>query len=151
MKNQEQLLRNKIEAYISEQESKYLILNALKNITDNHNEVTKVRIIKKLNSLYSGYHCFNNKEHGSRVMLKEQADRLINLSNYTLTKDEIDFLNLGVNCHLQPKYDHLTKKTEIEMLYHNIIDLEEKNDLIVNSNISNLLLAESCKNRYVRT
>ena len=68
--------------------------------------------------MYSGYNCINNNEFGSRIMFKENNNnRFINLSNFVLTKDKEDFLNLGLNYHLQPKYDHLTKKIEIELLY----------------------------------
>ena len=83
-------------------------------------------------------------------LAQENNNRFINLSNYVLTKDEEGFLNHGLNYHLQPKYDHLTKKIEIELLYQNIVNLEQKNEIIVNPDISSFLLAESSKNRHVK-
>ena len=148
---QEQQVREEINSYPLGYNIKQPIIDLLKDIIDNHNLVTKTRITKKLNTLYSGYHCFNNNnKFGSRVMFKENKNRFINLSNYELSNDEVEFLNLGLNYHLQPKYDHLTKKTEIEMLYQNILNLEEKNEVVVNPDISNFLVAESSKNRFVK-
>ena len=151
LKCEKQQLETEIELYQINDNIKQPILEILTNIINNHNLVTKTRISKKLNTLYSGYHCFKNSNYGSRIMFIQLTDRFINLSTYNLSKDEIDFLNLGLNCHLQPKYDQLIKKMEIESLYQNIINLENKSEITVNPNISNYLLAESSKNRFVKT
>ena len=81
----------------------------------NHNNVTKAKILKKLNNLYGG-----------KIFIKNDHQSFINLSSYVINQDEEDFLNLGLNCHLQPRYDKLQKQTEIEVLYQNILDLESK-------------------------
>ena len=62
----------------------------------------------------------------------------------------IVFMGIQSYYHLQPKYDHLTEKTKIEMLYQNILNLEEKNEVVVIPDISNFLVAESSKNRFVK-
>ena len=116
LKSEKHQLEMEIQIYPINDDIKQPILAILKNIIDNHNLVTKTRITKKLNTLYSGYHCLNNDKYGSRIMFKQPADRFVNLSTYNLSQDEIEFLNLGLNCHLQPRYDQLIKKVEIESL-----------------------------------
>ena len=57
----------------------------------------------------------------------------INLSNYELTKDEVNFLNLGINYHIQPKYSKIFKETEIEQLYTDLTDLNNKEEIYINN------------------
>ena len=69
------------------------IANALHETVKNYNEVVSTRIAKKLNGLYGGKVCLPNK-----------TDSYLNLSSKALTEDQKDFLNLGLNFHLQTKY-----------------------------------------------
>ena len=52
-------------------------------------DVVRERITRKLSKLYGG-----------PVNLKCEGDSFVNLSSRTLSDDEKDVLNLGVNCHL---------------------------------------------------
>ena len=65
------------------------------------------------------------KLHGSPLLLKQQPDSVINLSNLVLDEETKDILNIGMNCHLKTKYDMTRKKIEIEKLYTQIVN--EKN------------------------
>ena len=65
-RRQEQLLHDEITNYPIKNEIKQPIFDILISIIDNHNLVTKTRITNKLNTLFSGYHCINNGEFGSR-------------------------------------------------------------------------------------
>ena len=82
-----------------------------------------------------------------QVFYKEHINNFINLSDHQLTNLEEEFLNLGLNYHLQPKYDKLHKETELEVLYNNLIDLEKENKIAINPRIVDLLAAESSKHR----
>ena len=92
--------------------------------------------MKKLNTLY-----------GEKIFVKEQYQSFINLSNYCLDPHEIDFLNLELNFHIQPKYDKLHKLTELEILYQNILQQKSKGKVMVNNNLADLLRGESTKYR----
>ena len=148
---EENQLSREIQLYQTDKKVKEQVLNYLISLCNNFENVTKARIIKKLNTLYNGYHCFSNTTYGSRIMFKEHNNRFINLSDYEPTQEEIKVLNLGLNCHIQPKYDPLIKKTEMEILFQNIIKLEEQDQVITHPDLANYLRAESCKNRYVKT
>ena len=110
--------------------------NSLAVEVQNHDDITKTRILKKLNDLYGG-----------RLLYKNQHKSYINLSSYTLDEDEEEFLNLGLNFHIQPKYDKLHKQTELELLYENILKLQDKGKVTVHNNLADQLRAESTKHR----
>ena len=116
----------------------------LEEILENSHTVTKVRTIKKLNSLY-----LNGKPstHSRGLFVKETKDSFVNLSNYELNDLEIEFLNLGINCHIQPKYDKLQKQVELESLYQNLTTLEENNIITMKPEIVEQLKSESTKHR----
>ena len=116
-------------------------LRELKIKMDNFNNVLKAKTLKKLNQLYNG-----------QIFLKEETNCYVNLSQYELTENEKEFLNLGINFHLQPKYDRLTKKTELELLYNNLVNLGNKNKITINQDLQEQLASEGTKhrNRYNR-
>lgn len=70
-----------------------------------------------------------------------------NLSSVQLSKDEQDFLNLGINHKIAPKYDLAQKKAELEILYQDVLSLRGKRKIDVNPNIKEQLMAESTKDR----
>ena len=72
------------------------------------------------------------------------------MSTYQLTKDEEAFLNLGLNCHLLPKYNKLKKQVEIEVLYQRILELEKSKKITVNNNLADQLRSEATKHRNTR-
>jgi len=80
-------------------------------------------------------------------VLKTNTNSFVNLSDHHLTNDETEFLNLGLNYHIQPKYDKLHKETELEVLYDSLIELNKKNTISLNPNITTQLAAESTKHR----
>ena len=122
------------------------ILDALDIILRNSNNAAKCRILKKLNSLYHGKHI---KVKDMYFCLRDEVDCFINLSNYELNKNEKEFLNLGLNCHLESKYDKLSKKVELEMLYQNLLNLESQNKIVIKQELADQLRAESTKHRNI--
>ena len=66
----------------------------------------KLTLQKKLNNLYKG-----------NLLLPNNIDKYIDLSDCNLTQQQKDFLNLGPNCHLFQGYTSINKNTEIEILY----------------------------------
>ena len=75
-------------------------------IINNSDNVLKSNILKKLNKLYNG-----------QIYLKGEVNSFVNLSNYELSTDEKDILNLGLNYHIKNKYNELEKSVEKECLY----------------------------------
>ena len=108
----------------------------LKCILENSDRVQKTITCKKLNNLYNG-----------QITLKSEINNFVNLSDHSLTSNEKKFLNLGLNYHIQPKYDKLHKETEIEVLYNTLTELEIKNRIIIDTSMASKLAAESTKHR----
>jgi membrane-bound lytic murein transglycosylase len=93
-------------------------------------------ITKKLNKLY----------HGS-VLFPSDHDNFINLSNHNVTEVQREVLNMGLNCHLQPKFDIITKKVEMEILYDSISQLVDDGKITINQNLKEELRSEATKQR----
>ena len=75
---------------------------------------------KKLSNIYGG-----------PVPIKQTKDSVINLSSVELHNDIKEIFSLGMNCHIQQRYDHAHKKVEIEMLYENIKEKEKQKSLTI--------------------
>ena len=93
-----------------------------------------VKTIKKLSGLYGG-----------PLMLPEASDGFLNLSSVELTQNQKELLNLGINCHVQTKYDPLEKKANLEVLYQDIVQLEQNKKIAVHDDLKTLLAAEGRK------
>ena len=126
-------------------ESKASVTSALNVILQNSDEIGKTRILKKLNSVYHGN--FGNSKEKS-LCIKENVDNFVNLSNYVLSASEKEFLNLGLNCHIQPKYDKIHKQVELETLYQNLLNLESKKKVTIKPELSDRLRSEGTKHRH---
>ena len=100
--------------------------------------IVKTQLMKKLNKLYEG-----------EIITKNQENCFINLTNYQPTEEQINFLNLGLNCHIKGKYNKINKVTEIELLYKNLLDLERKEKVIINPSLQDQLKSESTKHRNI--
>ena len=93
--HQDTLINN----YDFDPEVKKQVLDAQQEFIQNFTDVKKTKILKKLNNLYNG-----------SIHIKEDINYFLNLSNYTLNENEKNFLNLGLNMHINSKYDKLHKK-----------------------------------------
>ena len=102
-----------------------------------YDKVVKERVLKKLNHLYGG-----------RVLLPNPSDCYINLSSVQLTETQKQYLNLGVNFHIQSRFLPYEKNVELELLYQSIIKLRDAEKVTVSENLRPLLLAESTKDRH---
>ena len=129
-------IKNNIRNYNSLESTKRAIETSLELLLQNSDTAQKLLVVKKLNRLYNG-----------QITLKNETNSFINLSDHQLTQDEKDFLNLGLNYHLQPKYDKLHKQTEMEVLYNTLLDLEREHKISMNPRIAEQLTAESTKHR----
>ena len=101
--------------------------------------LVRERISKKLNALYGGY-----------LYVKQKNDSFVNLSSRALSNDEVEFLNLGINCHVEGKFKAEEKYAEIELLFQQISQLEKQNIVKVDHAIKPKLLAEATKRRSSR-
>ena len=141
---QEKLLRD-IESFDCNVKLKKHIENELDMILDNSDKVVQSKTLKKLNSL-----CYDKAKTSKSVRGEKDINSYINLSDHELTDNEKRFLDLGLNCHLQPKYDKLHKKTELEVLYQNLLKLESQKSIAINPNLADQLRAESTKHRNIQ-
>ena len=118
-------------------EDDYVMIKAtLENQYQQHESGERRNIIKKLNSL-------SNRN----ILLPDNNDCFINLSDYNISEREKEALNLGLNCHIQKRFDPLDKKIEMEMLYSSLLKLEENSKIRINSNLKEQLRAESTRQR----
>ena len=69
--------------------------------------------------------------YGGPILLKQQRDSVINLSNIDLEPEMRDIFSLGMNCHLKQRYDKTKRKVEIELLYENIKEKEKCKKVLV--------------------
>ncbi|XP_076043851.1 uncharacterized protein LOC143026947 [Oratosquilla oratoria] len=111
--------------------------SALDDVITTHHQVGRTRILKKLSRLYGG-----------TLAIPQSSPSFINLSNEILTEDQIEFLNLGINCHLKPKYNQINKKVEIAALFEDICKLEKEGKISVNQDLQEQLQSESTKSRH---
>ena len=122
-----------------EEERRRIIINALKDNASHTQRLAKNRTTKKLSNLYGG-----------RMTLPEHKDGYINLSDHILTDTQKDILNLGLNCHLQSKYNKMDKKVELEALYDSLIKLQDKCKVTIDNDLKDQLKAEGTKRRDYR-
>ena len=135
---------NSIVNFDCEHELKKPVYEALQSIILNHDKVVKTRTIKKLNSLYYGRGLTDKSQS---ICMKNDMHSFINLSSHQLSPDEIQFLNLGLNCHIQPKYDKLLKLAEVESLFQSLLQLEHENTILIKPELADQLRCESTKHR----
>ena len=111
--------------------------DALNEIIEHHRDVTSTRTLKILTSLYGG-----------SLAVPKQTTCYLNLPSKTLTEKQIEYLNLGLNCHLFPKFDQITKKVNIALLYDDLLELQAKGVISIGPNAKELLQEESTKRRH---
>ena len=116
-------LRSQIDACLKEEYTYY----------DN---LVKNRIINKLNTLYEG-----------KVLLPNGDVSYVNLSKRDLSIHEKEFLDLGLNLHLYPKFSKCAKVTELELFYQSVTKLEHDGKVEVNPDLKSQLTAEGTKRR----
>ena len=131
-----QKIRDKLESSITPAQLHELD-NRLSVIINKSDYDHKLTLQKKLNNLYKGH-----------LLIPNNIDKFINLSDCNLTPQQKDFLNLGPNCHLFQGYTSINKNTEIEILYQNILKLRDNKVISVKPEFRDLLKAEAIKNRY---
>ncbi|KAK3856312.1 hypothetical protein Pcinc_037355 [Petrolisthes cinctipes] len=75
--------------------------------------------------------------------------RYVNLTNTTLTPDQQDLLNMGLNCHYMTKPKPHRKRLEMEILLDDIHQLEKNGKITTSTALQPTLLAEAAKTRGV--
>ena len=114
-------------------ELKRKIHDSLSAILRDHDELARNRVLKKLTHLYKG-----------DIAVPENDQGFLNLSSTQLTPDQEEFLNLGINCHNFPKFNAVTKKTEVAVLFEDLIRLKEDGKVDLNAELQSKLQAEEC-------
>lgn len=129
-----------LEHALPNHDQRHLIINELKELQEQFHHGAKIRTTSKLNRLYRGDIC-----------LPEESDCFLNLSDHILTENQRKLLNLGLNCHLQPKFNKTKKKIELELLYESILSQESKQKVVIHPDLREQLRGESTKQRCFRT
>jgi hypothetical protein len=106
------------------------------DIENHHLHIANTRILNKLNNLYNG-----------EAFIPQKEDKFINISNVELSPIQREVLNMGLNCHLQPKFDPLKKKMELEMLYAATVELQKQNKITIEPGFADALRSEGHKQR----
>ena len=104
----------------------------LQSLITAYGNARQTGVLKKLTKLYGG-----------TLALPAPTARYINLSSYVLNDAEKEFLNLGLNCHVSPRYKQIDKKVNIAVLYEQLCELQKDNKISVNPNIREQLQAEA--------
>ncbi|KAK3892260.1 hypothetical protein Pcinc_003881 [Petrolisthes cinctipes] len=81
--------------------------------------------------------------------LNSQDNGYVNLTNTTLTPDQQDLLNMGLNCHYMTKPKPHRKRLEMEILLDDIHQLEKNGKITTSTALQPTLLAEAAKTRGV--
>ena len=143
---QDETVKLKSEININDNRLKQSVLDTLKDILAHEDNICRVVTIKKLNNLYNEYPRTLTEEN-QQLFIKEEKYSFLNLSDHNLTKNEQEFLDLGLNCHLLPKYSKLQKQTEIEVLYQKLIQLQKSDEITIKEGLADQLRSESGKHR----
>ena len=108
----------------------------LEEVINTYKRKEETRILNKLNRLYQG-----------QILLPQNKNCYLNLSEQILTEDEKELLNLGTNCHFSSKFDMYIKQTELEILYESLRNLSSKDKITLLPGLRDQLRAEASKNR----
>ena len=126
----------KLEEYIEDNISRTNIIDQVQRNAERIHQKTQATMLKKLQGIY-----------GSTLLLPEQKQCYVHLSDRVLTPDEEEFLNMGLNCHVYSKFDNYKKKVELEVLYSDLLNLEKSKVVQINGNLKAQLRSESTKCR----
>ena len=129
-------LKNEVEETIQDEQLLQNLMNGVNLYVEKLEFTSKSTIMKKLQNLYRG-----------KVALPEESPGFINLSKYTPTDAEKEFLQLGLNCHIKPNFDQMKKKVELEILYSDLLQLERKETVELSADLKEQLRAEGTKCR----
>jgi uncharacterized protein (DUF1778 family) len=134
LENTENFLR--LTEYIPSPQLHLQITDELRRLQDTYDNSVKLRTLRKLNRLYRG-----------DISLPHSTDGYINLSSHTLSKDQKELLNLGLNCHVISKFSKTKKQIELELLYDSLLKLKNDGKININPDLKDLLRAEASKQR----
>ncbi|XP_076043751.1 uncharacterized protein LOC143026856 [Oratosquilla oratoria] len=129
-------LKEQFEGFVLAPEVQQEITTTLNNIQQRCTHIQRSKTIKKLSHLYGG-----------PLVLPQPSEGFLNLSNFSLTEAQKELLNLGLNCHLQPKFDRVDKVAETELLLQSLLTLETEGKVLVSPDLRPQLLAETTKRR----
>ena len=127
----EELERSEVESDVKRQ-----LKRCVDEKVQNFNHASKVKIAHKLSRIYGG-----------NFTLPKSKQGYVNLSSVELTRAQHDFLNLGLNCHVQSKRNVVDKKAELELLYQDILQLEKDDKVVVSGDLKGELIGEGNKLR----
>ncbi|XP_050705525.1 uncharacterized protein LOC126990941, partial [Eriocheir sinensis] len=108
----------------------------LKNIIDQHRSSTTRSNQRKLINL-----------NGGELKQTRPVKGYINLSDKTLTPDQEELLNFGLNCHVMTKPRKHQKRVECEILLDDIANLAKQDEVTVQPTFQQEVVAEASKSR----
>ena len=129
-------LEEKLNSSDIDEDFKRQLRVAVDEKVENFNHAGKVKLAKKLSKIYGG-----------NISVPKEKQGYINLSSAELTTEQHNFLNLGLNCHLQSKRKLIDKKAELELLYQDILQLEKEDKVSITGDLKGELIGEGNKLR----
>ena len=92
-------------------------LQTIEEIKKTEEKKNFTKISRKLNSLYNG-----------TLIFPSAKKSFYNLSNVTLSTEQEEVLNLGMNFHIATNFDPYLKKCQIENLHQQLLKIEKKQE-----------------------
>ena len=85
--------------------------------------------------------------NGGQLKQRRQNCGYINLTDKTLTPEQEELLNFGLNCHILSRPNKFHKRTECEILIEDINKLAQKGEVRVEPTFTQEIITESAKTR----
>ena len=79
--------------------------------------------------------------------MPEEKNGYVNLSDISLTEDQAEILDLGVNFQYAPRFSPEKKKAALELLYQDALKLKTQNKIDIDPDFQDVLIGESTRNR----
>ena len=113
------------------------LLGSLESETQNETELEALKALlgrnqqKKLDELREKHTRKLVNIYGPSILLKQQRDSVINLSDVAIEEELRKIMTLGINFHVKGKFEEKKRKVEVEVFYENVREKVRSNDLTI--------------------
>ena len=113
------------------------MLGSLESETQNETELEALKALlgrnqqKKLDELREKHTRKLVNIYGPSILLKQQRDSVINLSDVAIEEELRKVMTLGINFHVKGKFEEKKRKVEVEVFYENVREKVRSNDLTI--------------------
>ena len=150
MKTRVRELQDKIQELrplYQELEEKWINSNIAAELKENLDSLFCAMIDQHRNSISRANQNKLIKLNGGQIRHARSIKGYVNLTSKSLTSDQEELLNLGLNCHMLSKPRKFQKRTECEILLDDVERLVSKGDVTIESTFKQEVIAEASKTR----